>query len=115
MLDGRTIIEVRSTAGPRHDWRVWLVRFGSNGCKGRAVCQAVRNPYTRQWLAVGVSDGAIPFDGLRDVRRHFFRGNGRMTGGHAEITDAVSAPMSRLNVLALCAIRTAPGSGDYWS
>lgn len=115
MLDGRTIIEVRSNSGA-YDWRMWLIMFGPGGRDGRTISQAMRNPFTCEWLAVGYSGGlAGRFRGLRDVRRHFFRGNGRMTGGHAEITHAVSAPMSRFHMLALASIRTRPGSGDYWS
>jgi hypothetical protein len=115
MLDGRTIIEVRTSSGA-HDVRVWLALFGQGGRHGRAVCQAVRDPFTRRWLAVGPWGVlASSFDGLRDVRRHFFRGNGRQTGGHPEITHAVTPPMSRFNVWALASTRTAPGSGEYWS
>lgn len=113
MLDGRSIIEV--PWGTRaHAARVWLVRYGS---KGSVVCQAVREPVSRTWYAVGAWGTALPFPTLRDVRRYFFRGNGRLFGGHSEIGEsgAVVAPMSHVNILALCERRTAPGSGDYWS
>jgi hypothetical protein len=115
MLDGRSIIEVRS--GTRaHDVRVWLVRYGRGGSKGRVVCQAVREPVSRTWYAIGTWGTAIPLPTLRDVRKYFFRGNGRLTGGHSEIGEsgAVVAPMSHVNVLALASLRTAPGDGDYW-
>lgn len=114
MLAGRTIIEVPS--GTRaHAVRVWLVRYGDDRF-GRSVCQAVREPVSRTWYAVGTFGTALPFPTLRDVRRHFFRGNGRLLGGHSEIGEsgAVVAPMSRPNVLALCLSRPIPGGGEYW-
>jgi hypothetical protein len=117
MLDGRSIIEV--PAGTRaHAVRVWVVRYGrgTHLAGSRVVCQAVREPVSRTWYAIGTFGTALPFPTLRDVRRHFFRGNGRLTGGHSEIGEsgAVVGPMSRVNVLALASGRTAPGNGEYW-
>jgi hypothetical protein len=117
MLEGRSIIEVRQAdIRMPHDARIWVVRFGRNGRKGRVVCQAVREPVSRTWYAIGTHGTALPFPTLRDVRKYFFRGNGRLTGGHSEIGEsgAVVGPMSRVNVLALASGRTAPGNGEYW-
>jgi hypothetical protein len=112
MLDGRKIIEV-SWESHGHRLRTWLVWFGDHS---RVVHQAVRST-DGQWYVANGWEPARAFPSLPDVRRHLFRGNGRLTGGHAEIGErgAVRGRMSPVNVQALCDVRTAPGGGDYWS
>jgi hypothetical protein len=118
MLDGRSVIEVpwsMRTGGAVFAGRMWLVRFGRDGGKGRTMHQAVRSPHTRTWFVPTGWGPAHEYPTLRDVRRFLFDGNGRLTGGHPEVTDAVQAPMSVVNILMLASIRTVPGTGDYWS
>lgn len=117
MLDGRTIIEVPSRTDV-HPARFWLVNYARHGVThSRVTYWAVRTLsgdwFTRN-LDLGNQDSMVrSFASLRDVRRYLFRGNGRLLGGHPEITGAVLAPMSLVHVAALCDPRTAPGGGDY--
>lgn len=111
MLDGRRIIEVR-WANTSHDMRVWVVRYSGSQ---PVICQGVRT-VDGDWLAVSATGPAERVPSLRDLRKYFFRGNGRLTGGHSEIGEsgAVRAPMSLINVMALCLMRPVPGLGEYW-
>lgn len=113
MLDGRSIIEVRysETLGRTvFDCRTWLVRTPT----GRYAPKAIRSPHTRTWFVPYLAEVA-EYPSLRETRRGLFRGNGRLTGGHPEITHPVPGPMSLVNVKMLVSVRTAPGTLDYWS
>lgn len=107
MLSGRTVIEVPTMASKG---RVWIIRFA--GSHGFTLVQGVR--LAGRWLTIGAWGSAEPHESLRDARRFLFRGNGRLTGGHPEITDPVAGRMSRVHVLALASPRTVPGCGEYW-
>jgi hypothetical protein len=116
MLDGRQVIEVPwgSDVGTRGNaLRVWVTRFPGKD-ERFVIAQAAKTVDGKAWVVLAGFSTVERLPTLREVRRFLFRGNGRLTGGHPEITDAVTAPMSRANVMALCMPRTVPGHGDYW-
>lgn len=118
MLDGRSIIEVpwsTRSGDAIFAGRTWVVRFGRDGAKGRCVHAATRSPHTGTWFTATPLTGPEEYLTLRKVRQALFRGNGRLTGGHPEVTHPVTAPMSTVNIQMLISNRTAPGDGYYWS